>query len=329
MKIDIIIPVFNNHIGTKKCIDSIYEHIPNLINKIYVHDNVSDDETIQMLKSLDYPNLEIFFSDTNVGYGKAINRSFKKTNSDLVLIQSSDTVIFDDFLTPMIETMNNNKDLGILNPNGDQYDRTSFDNYDTSKNFVESYNFSGYAFLIRRELFEKEDGFNSIYGKGYFEDAELGRRAILQGYKLGLHVNSYIMHEHQGSFKKVTGVNELYEKNQKIFFERYPKSLNRIIYLANKKSWLEEDSKVKDFLIETLKDGGKVFWLSKLITNKMPFLEFKLFPMNFHRFFKLTRLSRKKKNLNIKILINKDISFISKALYRIIAKILKVEEVSL
>ncbi len=158
MKIDIIIPVFNNHIGTKKCIDSIYEHIPNLINKIYIHDNVSDDETIQMLKSLDYPNLEIFFSDTNVGYGKAINRSFKKTNSDLVLIQSSDTVIFDDFLTPMIETMNNNKDLGILNPNGDQYDRTSLDNYDTSKNFVESYNFSGYAFLIRRELFEKETG---------------------------------------------------------------------------------------------------------------------------------------------------------------------------
>ncbi len=329
MKVDIIIPVFNNLIGTKKCIDSIYHHIPNVLNTLFVYDDVSKEETREMLKSLDYPNLNIHFAETNIGYGHAVNKSFEKTTTDFVLILNSDTVILDDFLTPMIETMLNNKDLGILNANGDQYNRTPLENYDTTKGFLESYNFSGYAFLIRRELFEKEKGFNSIYGKGYFEDAELGRRAVLQGYKMGLHVDSYILHEHQGSFKKVVGVNELYENNKKRFFERYPKSLDRIIYLANKKSWLEEDSKVKDFLTETLKDGGKVFWLSKLNNDKMPFLELKQYPMNFHSFFKLIRLSRKKKHLNIKLLINKDISLITKIIYRIIAKFFKVEEVCL
>ncbi len=329
MKIDIVIPVYNNPTGTKKCIDSIYEFMPHVINKVYIHDNVSDKETIDMLKQLHYPKLEIHFSDENVGYGKAVNRMFKKVTTDLVLMQSSDTVVLDDFLTPMIETMEQYPELGILNPNGERYYRKSFDNYDISKGFLEAFNLSGYAFLVRKKVFEKECGFNSLYGKGYCEDLELGRKIILQNKKIGVHVTSYLMHEHQGSFKNVSGVNELLMKNALIYYDRYPNSKLRLIYVRKNTNWEDISIQEKHYLKQILHDGGKIFLLANLLTQKLPFLEIKFFKLTIYRLFKLMRLSVKKKDdICIKLLVDKDITFFNKMKVCLLAKIFNIENIS-
>jgi N-acetylglucosaminyl-diphospho-decaprenol L-rhamnosyltransferase len=320
MKIDIVIPVYNNPVGTKKCIDSIYAHIPHVLNKVYVHDNVSEPETIDMLKQLDYPNMDIHFSDENVGFGKAVNRSVAKTSTEFVLMQSSDTVIFDDFLTPMVKIMRDNPNVALLNPNGDTFERRAFDEYDASRGFVQAFNLSGYVFLVRKDLFDTVGGFNKIYGKGYFEDGELARNFIERGNDLGVHADSYVRHEHQGSFKHVPGVNDLFDKNKEIFLERYPAVKERVTFLSQDTTWSQLSEEKKETLTKILRQGGKITWLSKRFTEPLPYLEIKHQSLNLYRFYRQLRQPRKHPDRTYGLLMDDTIGSFKQTWYRSLAR---------
>ena len=48
--------------------------------------------------------------------------------------------------------------------------------------YVATYRFQGYAYLVRRDLFVAIGGFDAQFGLGYFEDTDLGRRLVQQGW---------------------------------------------------------------------------------------------------------------------------------------------------
>ena len=134
------------------------------LNKLILFDDSSVTETSELLDSLDYPNLEVYHSEENIGYGGTVNKAFAYATSDLVLVLNSDVIANNDFLSPLISAMQSNDKLGAINPA--QKRTKKYAKYARKNGCVITYMLSGYAFLIRKEVFISTGMFDPVYGRG-------------------------------------------------------------------------------------------------------------------------------------------------------------------
>jgi GT2 family glycosyltransferase len=292
-KVDVVIPVYNAADATRRCIESIYKHVGHKISGVYIHDDKSDEETANMLDEFDFPNLHVHHAEKNSGYGGAVNQAIARSKSDYVMMVSSDTVAEDDFLTPLIEALDEIPDLAALNACGEVFARKHLDSYDQSAGYVKSYSLSGYAFLVRREAYEQINGFDPYYGRGYFEDADIARRFINNGWRLGMHPKTFLKHEHQGSFKSIKGVNELYEGNKVKYFERYPEATKSIMLFSTNTAWVDMPADMLEKVEVKLNAGAKVYWISKNPNQTQPCIDVKIFNKGMRRIVRLMNMRKR------------------------------------
>ncbi|MCU7836106.1 MAG: glycosyltransferase [gamma proteobacterium symbiont of Taylorina sp.] len=298
---DIIIPVYNAKEATKRCIESIYEHIAHMIGHVYIHNDKSASDTTDMLNLLDFPNLHIHHSLINLGFGAGVNYGISQASSEYVLVLNSDTLAEDDFISALIVSMDKYKVLAALNVNGDVFSGKKLHQYDQHRGFIQSYSLSGFAFLVRRSVFIALGGFDSIYGRGYFEDTDLARRIIKNGGEIGMHPGTYLKHEHQGAFKNITGTNQLIRLNQSKYFGRYPDADKNILLFSGNIPWSDLKSELLEHLEEGLKNGVKVYWVSKNSDIKLPYLDVKFFNKGLRRINRLMGFRKKDKHKGIDV----------------------------
>ncbi len=93
MKLSIVIPVYNE----KNTILEIIKIVKNVSlpeqitsREIVLVDDYSKDGTRDILKSINDPEVQIFYHAKNMGKGGALNTGFKKTTGDFVIIQDAD-----------------------------------------------------------------------------------------------------------------------------------------------------------------------------------------------------------------------------------------------
>jgi len=263
-KVDIIIPVYNAVTCVKQCVSSIYEHISHRINKVILFDDASSEESFEAIKTLDYPNMETYRSDRNYGYGQTVNKAFEKTETNLVLVLNSDVVAESDFLSPLVDAMNKDRRLGAIHPVPESSDK--YAGYKDNNGFVITHQLSGYAYLIRKDVFINAGMFDAVYGRGYFEDTALARDIADLGWATGLHRKSILSHVGSSSFTK-SEISELYESNEKIYRERYPESCRRVLILSKYKSIDDLSGKAKSLIENTTVKGGRVFFASNEIRD--------------------------------------------------------------
>ena len=294
-KVDVVIPVYNAKDATKKCIESIFTHAGHKIYRVYVHDDNSDTDTREMLDSLEFPNLFIYHNKQNHGYGYGVNHGVSQTSTKLVLILNSDTVAVNDFISPLIEVFEKNENIAALNVGGEAFSSKDFDKFDKSAGYVKSYSLSGYAFLVRRSAFDMVKGFDPLFGRGYFEDADIARRFINSGWVLGIHPDTYLEHEHQGSFKNIIKLSELYESNKLKYFDRYPEAHKNIMLFSTNTAWADLPEKMLELLNSTLKSGSKIYWISKNTKLKLPCIDVKPFNKGLRRIVRLMNMGKRNK----------------------------------
>lgn len=127
-KIDlsIIIVSWNVKDLLKMCLDSIYKNSQNINFKIFVIDNASSDNTIQMIKE-EFPLVYLIENQKNLGFAKANNEVIRFILSDperpracldnhYVLLLNPDTELVDNSLEKMISFMDAHPNCGILGP---------------------------------------------------------------------------------------------------------------------------------------------------------------------------------------------------------------------
>ena len=232
------------------------------LGELVVVDDASDAETVAMLASLRHPKLRVVRNERNLGYGGSLNRGITSCRAPLVLQLNSDVAAHDDFLAPLVAALDADPRLAALNPAGNTYRRYDLDRYARRSGCVVSNHLSGYAFLIRRSVFEALGGFDPAFGLGYFEDTDLSRRILAAGHWIGVHPDASLHHESHGSFSLRPERRAVLEANRIRYHERWP-AARRQVLLATR---TDRGSALPAWLVaeawRVLDGGGSIWWVS-------------------------------------------------------------------
>jgi len=240
--VSIIIVTFNSAEYIKDCLNSVFKtDYPNF--EVIVVDNGSIDETFKIVK--EFPSVRLITSRKNLGYAGGNNLGAKKAKGEYLAILNPDTQVSSGWLQPLIRAINKpmigvcqpkimlDQKKKLLNLTGKTVHYLGFDwltdfrkeDYQIPKKELVS--FSGSAFLILKEVFQKIGGFDQDYFM-YFEDGDLSWRLRLAGYKLLFIPESVVYHEYKYQPKE-----EYQKARQKFYFlER-----NRLVTLIKNYSF--------------------------------------------------------------------------------------------
>lgn len=244
----IVVVSYNSMHLMQQNIASIRNTLPDGVYKIAVTDNASTDGVAEWLEEQD--DILLIRNQENKGFGPACNQAVNATigteyeGYDVFLL-NNDTRLTENALYFLKEALYSADDIGAVGSvsnyagNRQQIDDT-FDRVDDyleygrrnnipcdNENTVlpaldaeERVRLSGFAMLIRRDVWNKTGGFDEDFAPGYFEDDALSMEIQKEGYRLLLVRNSFLYHAGSQSFSKVD-FDSLLEEHRELFEKKY------------------------------------------------------------------------------------------------------------
>ncbi len=187
--------------------------------EIIVIDNNSN-ENLDQFTSI-FPNLALIKNDKNLGFAAANNQGIRKAKGEYILLINNDVIVTPDFLQPLVNKLELNKNVGIVSPkilyhyspNLIQYagftdihpitirnKGIGFNEPDTGKYDSEKKTFyaHGAAFLFKASLVD-EVGFMSEIFFLYYEEMDWCKRVRNHGYDIFCIPRSVIYHKDSAS----------------------------------------------------------------------------------------------------------------------------------
>lgn len=168
--------------------------------EIVVVDNASTDATLPMLER-DHPGVRVVALEENLGFAGAVNAGIDASQGEIVALLNNDTEADPEWLAHLVRAFDDNPDIGsCASKMLDFHDRTLVDSAGDQLGVFASQRGHGMpdgpafaqprdvlspcggAAAYRRELFDDVGTFDERYF-AYFEDVDLGIRALLAGYR--------------------------------------------------------------------------------------------------------------------------------------------------
>jgi N-acetylglucosaminyl-diphospho-decaprenol L-rhamnosyltransferase len=226
--LSIIIVNWNSKEYVRRCIASICRNPPGLACEIVVVDSGSFDGCAEMLRQL-YPRVRFIQSNTNLGFGRASNLGARQALGEVLLMLNPDTEIGPGGIDRLYAAMRQLPDAGavgcrLLNADGSLQTScvqpfptianqvltaqalqrrfpgvrlwTTAGTYAGASGPVEVEAVSGACMMIKREVFERLDGFSAEYFM-YTEDLDLCYKARVAGF-VNYHVPTVEILHHGG-----------------------------------------------------------------------------------------------------------------------------------
>lgn len=276
MKCDIIMPVWNKKELTRQCLDSIFENT-NCDYRIIIIDNASDGPTQEYLNTVknSHPDkVTLIRNQQNLGFTKAINQGMDNSSGGYVCILNNDVIVFDGWLSQMIEIAESKKAIGIVNPANNFGAKKPKDitlkQYAQNKTigkagqWIETATPVGFCYLIKREVINKIGKFDERFSPGYFEDTEYAIRARNSGYKSVFAKGAFVFHEEHSSFKK-RGFNAFFKQSEEKFYKMH-KRPDRALFVLTKPNTLYYE-KINARAAEFAANGA---WVSVFLKKSAP-----------------------------------------------------------
>jgi GT2 family glycosyltransferase len=227
MKISVIITNWNGLDLLKKNLETIIKNSPQA-QEIILADDASEDDSVKYAKNIQkkYSKLKIISHKKNLGFGANTNDAIKKSNGDLVVLLNNDIYPYYDYLAHSLKHFKN-KDVfgvGFAEKGHENWARFMFKGgylqhepgtTEISKTHISGW-VSGGSSIIRKSLFQKLGGFDSIYKPFYSEDLDIGYRAWKSGYTLLWEPKSIVEHHHETTMSKFSKslLNYVKERNR-------------------------------------------------------------------------------------------------------------------
>ncbi|WP_418462905.1 glycosyltransferase family 2 protein [Frisingicoccus sp.] len=240
------IVTYNNAHCVGECIESILRETKREDFQLYVSDNYSQDQTVDMIKSR-FPGVKVLINSHNGGFGYGHNRMLKIIHSKYHLVINPDIIFEEDIIEKLVNYMEMHPEVGMITPKILNRDGTEqflpkkdpsfryvvmskfkpFNHYRdeyTRKNEVfekptEIDSCTGCFFLIRTELFKKLNGFDRHFFM-YYEDADLSRRAR-KYQKLIFYPEGYVYHDwKRDNVRSLRGI-LIFLKSMIVYFKKW------------------------------------------------------------------------------------------------------------
>lgn len=120
--ISIIIINWNTRDLLAECLESLYQTISGTSFDIWVVDNASTDDSVQMVQAK-FPEVQLILNHDNVGFARANNQAMAASQGRTILLFNSDAVATPGAVASLLETIKAHPQAGIvgghlLNPDG-------------------------------------------------------------------------------------------------------------------------------------------------------------------------------------------------------------------
>lgn len=222
-KVSLLILNWNGIAFTVKCLDSLLKtKYPNF--EIVLLDNGSiNDEADILRKKYQKKGIKVISSNTNIGYAAGMNKAYKASSGEYIMILNNDMEFEHDWLYPLVEVLTNNENVGACQPKiKDLKNKSHFEYSVAAGGFIDLF---GYTFargrifshvekdrgqydesidvcwsgvmLIKKEVLKKTGFFDPIYFN-YTEDVDLSYRIYGQGYRI-VYVPTSIVYHYGGA----------------------------------------------------------------------------------------------------------------------------------
>ncbi|MEE8341212.1 MAG: glycosyltransferase family 2 protein [Candidatus Neomarinimicrobiota bacterium] len=249
----IIILNWNGKDLTLDCLKSL-EKIDYDNYRILIVDNGSKDDSVRVIME-EYPDVEILPLESNIGYAAGNNAGFekiKKKDPKYIIFLNNDTLVDKHFIEPLVLQLQENSQIGQTVPKiyyAANIDRIWYAggkvnlwfglvkhigirSIDKPKFMIKKFTdyATGCCFCMRKEDFEKLNGFDTIYPM-YGEDVDLSLRVRASGKKILFEPNSIIWHKVSASIGGELSFNKMLKKIKGliILFSKYSSLSQKII----------------------------------------------------------------------------------------------------
>ncbi|MDI6785916.1 MAG: glycosyltransferase family 2 protein [bacterium] len=118
-----VIIISHNHAHfLTPCLESLYKHTKEVTFEVFLIDNKSDDDTVEVIKN-NFKDVILIENKKRYSFAKNNNIGIKKSKGRYVLLLNPDTTLSDNVLKMMVDFMKEHKEAGIaacklLNPDG-------------------------------------------------------------------------------------------------------------------------------------------------------------------------------------------------------------------
>jgi GT2 family glycosyltransferase len=110
--VSVIIVTYNSAPLLRFCLDSLRAQTMAGDFEVIVVDNASRDESVSIIKS-EYPEVQIIFSDVNLGFGNANNKALGVAQGRYLVLLNPDAELPPDTLATAVKHMEENLDAGM------------------------------------------------------------------------------------------------------------------------------------------------------------------------------------------------------------------------
>lgn len=240
MLIDVIVPNYNGFDLLKENLLKVIEETKKYKGSIIIVDDGSDktefDKLESFIKSLSNSAVMLLRNEKNLGFSSTVNRGVAKSNADFVVILNTDVVPEKNFLEAAIEDLQSDENLmgvGFMDKSIEdgktvlrgrglaRWEKGFLVHRRGDVDRTDTFWISGGSSLIRRDVFEKHSGFDTLYNPFYWEDIDFSYRVRKSGFKVKFEPKSIVIHKHnEGAIKKnftESQVKTIAYRNQFIF----------------------------------------------------------------------------------------------------------------
>ncbi|WP_166925053.1 glycosyltransferase family 2 protein [Flavobacterium poyangense] len=187
---------------------------------IYVADNASTDHSINFIKE-NFPTIKIVQNNGNHGFAKGYNDALQHIDAELYALVNSDIEVTENWLKPIIETFDTEKETAIIQPKIlDFKNKEYFEYAGAAGGFIDKYGYpycrgrifetiekdngqyddncelswaSGACFFIRSSVYHELEGFDETFF-AHQEEIDLCWRALNEGHVIKYNSQSIVYH---------------------------------------------------------------------------------------------------------------------------------------
>lgn len=158
-KVSVVILNWNGEKLLSQFLPSVLKNTDLQYVDIIIVDNDSEDNSVSFIQN-NYPQIKIIRFSENYGYAEGYNRALKELDTEYVVLLNSDVEVTANWLTPVINYLDNNEDVAAVQPKILSYRSKEYFEYaGASGGYIDKY---GYPFC-RGRIFGKLEKDHSQY----------------------------------------------------------------------------------------------------------------------------------------------------------------------